>query len=386
MGCNGKKQSALMIVAAVIMFASGLSAQNSSAGQSTATPSPDGAKSKTMKREDMLPLMKKLPPLPPRKPKKQLAPDAVVVRVNGFDITMDMIDRHTELMATLVKNRSKKIDPEKLKAFRTKNRKRFSDELFIRVLLDTCLAPSNIVVSASMKAKVENDFVRHYGNKGQTLEMIKAVVEKAGCLKDLEAQLALEAKFKTFLTTTCSNRYYVTDAQVEACKKDVQAYNERAAATNEFNLVAAKKMAETVKGGKVDFAKLADLHSQDPEKTPGGCLGEVEESDFADEPHIWRTISRLKPGEVTDALETETGYAIYKVLSVKNPEESTSGTLSFELARIFYRKAFVFPKQTDEEFRSDVENELREKLNRDLIRAFRKQSKIEHPNGVVETP
>lgn len=338
-------------------------------------------------KQPMLPLMEKLPPLPPKpkKPPRRLYPATVIVRVNGVDITKGMIDRQTALMAVLLKNKAKNITPAKLNKFKKENYRRFSNELFMRTMIDSCLASSNIVVSETMKASVGKAFALRYGaSREQKLETIKEIVAKAGYLKELETQLAFEAKYRTFLTTVCSNRYYVTDAQVAKVKKDVQEYNARSTATNELNFAAAKKMSVTAKQAGADFAKLADQYSQDPEKKPGGYLGESDESDYADEPHVWRAISKLKAGGVTEALELETGYAVFKVMSIKTPEDSTTGAVAYELARIFYRKAYVFPDQTDAEFRADVEGELREKLNKDLIRAFRKQSKVERPNGNIE--
>lgn len=339
------------------------------------------------KNRKMLPLMEKLPPLPPKpkKPQRRLYPATVIVRVNGVDITKGMIDRQAELMTVLLKNKSKTITPVKLRKFKKENYRRFSNELFMRTMIDSCLASSNIVVSEEMKTSVEKAFALRYGaSREQKLETIKEIVAKAGYLKELETQLAFEAKYRTFLTTVCSNRYYVTDEQVAKVKKDVQEYNARSNATNEFNFAEAKKMSAKAKEAGVDFAKLADQYSQDPEKKPGGYLGESDESDYADEPHVWRAVSRLKAGGVTEALELENGYGVFKVISIKSAEESTTGAVAYELARIFYRKAYVFPAQTDAEFRADVEGELREKLNKDLIRAFRKQSKVERPNGNVD--
>ena len=307
MGYLGTVKTTMMAMVVVLFFVQGLFAQAPAAAKPAS-----GAKP-VQKREDLVPLMKKLPPLPPRKPVKKLPPEGVVVRVNGVDITMGMINRQADMMVALLKNKAKNIPPERLKMFRSKNFKRFSDDLFMRTMIDTCLASSNIVISESMKLKVEKSFARSYGAKGQTIEQVKEVAAKAGYLKELEAQLESDARFKTFITTVHSNRYYVTDAQVQKYKKGVQDYNARANATNEYFLATAKKMAEQVKKNPADFAKLADQFSQDAEKKPGGYLGECEESDFTDEPHLWRAISKLKVGEVTEVLETETGYCIYKV-------------------------------------------------------------------------
>ena len=132
-----------------------------------------------------------------------------------------------------------------------------------------------------------------------------------------------------------------------------------------------------------DFGTLADKYSQDTEKKKGGSLGDCDESDFADEKHIWRTLSGLPAGAVSDLLETEDGYSIFKVLRRNTAEQSETGDASVTLARIFFRRAYLIPDQPDDELRGELEQEKRRKLMAEVYRRFRAQSEVSYPNGPV---
>jgi peptidyl-prolyl cis-trans isomerase SurA len=76
-----------------------------------------------------------------------------------------------------------------------------------------------------------------------------------------------------------------------------------------------------------DFGTLAMNFSEQPESAPnGGDMGFVGESQMHSDPVIFNTITKLKPGEVTDILpiidpqtKKPAGYAIYKLLSRDPP-------------------------------------------------------------------
>ena len=334
--------------------------------------------------KNVLPLAQRLPPLPPKPKPKPVPPNRILARVNGVDITRAKLDRHIDFMVALLKNKNPKVDAKRIKAFKSKNLKRFSNELLLRTLLSTSLAHSNIVVSAEMRRDVEQGFMRNYGTKKQTFAQLGQVLATAGFSKDLEENLAFEGMFKTFVTTVYSNRYYVSDAVVKKYRDRVDNFNKVAIATNELNRALARTALERAKKGE-NFAKLADELSQDPDKRPGGFVGQCDENDFADAKHVWMALSPLKSGGITDVIDLEDGFAIYRVDSRKAAEESESGFESLALSRIFFRRAYTFPAQSDAAFREDVEKELRDALFKEIVKKFRALSKIEHPEGVTQT-
>ena len=66
-------------------------------------------------------------------------------------------------------------------------------------------------------------------------------------------------------------------------------------------------------------------------------------------------------------------------------EKSNTGDEALVVARIFLRKAFLFPPQPDDEFRADVETEVRDKLFKSIVEKFLKQGTVERPNGTFDS-
>ena len=309
--------------------------------------------------------------------------DQVLVRVNGVDITRRQLDRYVDMMVALLKNKRKSTPPELIAKFKKKNLRTLSNELFQRTVIRTCLANSNVTVIAAAKQAVERECLKNFGKRKQTLDELKAFVAKAGFGKDFEEGMAFDLRLKSFIMTVHSNVYYVSQQRLEKVKADMAAYNRRADATNRLTLARAEGVLKRIRAGE-DFGKLADAFSEDTEKKAGGDLGDCDETDFPEEKHIWRKLWAMKAGAVTDVLETDEGYVIIKVVRRNTVEQSQTGGESLTLARIFFRQAYKFPPQSDDELRVDVEQEIREKLFADVYRAFRAQSKVIYPNGQVK--
>lgn len=91
----------------------------------------------------------------------------------------------------------------------------------------------------------------------------------------------------------------------------------------------AKKKAEAIlkdlKKGKV-FEEIAKKESQDPHAKNGGLIGEVSKGDMAE--NIDQVLFQTPEGQMTDILETERAYYIFKVGVL-----TTGKKLSFEEAR-----------------------------------------------------
>jgi len=312
-----------------------------------------------------------------------LSPTNVLVRVNGVDITYGQLERHINMMVALLQNKRKQpLSPDMVAKFKKKNRKPLSDELYQRAVFSTCLAKSNVTVTAQARTQVERECQRNFGKRKQTLGDLKAYMGKTGFGKEFADNLDFDIRLRSFLTAVYSNEYFVSQADLAKARANIVAYNKRAAATNDIVFAYASGILKRAKAGE-EFAKLADAYSQDTEKNKGGNLGDCDESDFADEKHIWRILSGLSAGAVSDLLETEDGYTIFKVLRRNTAEQSETGDASLTLARIFFRRAYLIPDQSDDELIVDLEQEKRRKLMGEVYRRFRAQSEVSYPNGPI---
>jgi peptidyl-prolyl cis-trans isomerase SurA len=117
-------------------------------------------------------------------------------------------------------------------------------------------------------------------------------------------------------------------AQIQVTSLATQPGNlQNSKATND---VDAKRKIQALKNrldSGEDFGTLAMNFSEDPESAPnGGDKGFVGESQLHADPTIFNTITKLKPGEITDIMpivdpqsKKPVGYVIYKLLSRDAP-------------------------------------------------------------------
>ncbi len=77
-------------------------------------------------------------------------------------------------------------------------------------------------------------------------------------------------------------------------------------------------LRDRVVGGGQDFGQLARLHSVDPSATRGGDLGWLYPGDTV--PEFERAMDRLKPGEVSEPVQTPFGWHLIQVLERRTEE------------------------------------------------------------------
>lgn len=188
---------------------------------------------------------------------------------------------------------------------------------------------------------------------------------------------------EAFLRTAYGRDFQLTEEQCRKGVERIKVYNRNAAATNALNLALAQRVRrELAADPDPDFAKYADRYSQDPEKQPGGDMGECDESDFAAEEGHWDTISKLAPGEISDVIKTSVGWEIVKCWKHLKPEEANSRTDSRVLSRIFFRRAMECREDyTVESFREEMEGARRESVLKKLLLGAWKKHGVSFPHG-----
>jgi parvulin-like peptidyl-prolyl isomerase len=111
------------------------------------------------------------------------------------------------------------------------------------------------------------------------------------------------------------------------------------------------KMVELKIAEGEDFSKLAREYSQDPSAVDGGDMGYISRGQMMKK--IDEVIFTLKPGEVSETIETPIGYHIFKIIDIRQP-----GTEPFEEARLQIEN-FLFQEKAKERF-NEWMNELKE--------------------------
>ena len=87
----------------------------------------------------------------------------------------------------------------------------------------------------------------------------------------------------------------------------------------------AERVAELARNGK-DFRDLAKKFSELPSAQDGGDIGNFSLEDMA--PAMRRAIAPLQPGEISQIIETDAGFQMFKVLS--GEEDAIIVTASYE--------------------------------------------------------
>jgi peptidyl-prolyl cis-trans isomerase D len=179
-----------------------------------------------------------------------------------------------------------------------------------------------------------------------TPEMVKAFYDKNPQLFQVPAQV--KAEYIVFTPESVEKQVTVSDAEIA----DFYNKNQKRFATEEkrtashilvtvkrdakpAEAAAAKAKAEgvlaEVRKNPADFAKIAKAQSQDPGSAElGGDLGTIEKNTLVKP--VEEAIYALKDGEVSNLVQSEFGYHIIKVTSIKPATQKSLAEAKPEIA------------------------------------------------------
>jgi peptidyl-prolyl cis-trans isomerase D len=179
-----------------------------------------------------------------------------------------------------------------------------------------------------------------------TDEMVKAYYDKNAALFTVPEQV--KAEYVVFDADAVASQVQVTDAEItDYYNKNLKSYTtpEQRSASHILITVArdakpadqqaAKAKAEAVlaevRKNPANFAEIAKAQSQDPGSAPsGGDLGVVEKGAFVKP--VEDAIYALKEGEVSGLVQSEFGYHIIKITSLKPAEQKPLDLAKEEIA------------------------------------------------------
>ncbi len=130
---------------------------------------------------------------------------------------------------------------------------------------------------------------------------------------------------------------------------------QKKSATDELNRLSLKKAQDILaklKAGE-DFAKLAAENSACPSKEKGGDLGVFGKGQMT--PSFEKSAFSLKPGEMSDVVETEFGYHI-----IKTTEKNDAGIMPFKEVKGFLTDGLKKQK-TSQIIQEKIESEKKSK-------------------------
>lgn len=256
-----------------------------------------------------------------------LDPDvnAVLIRTNRFTVTTG------EIIQTLYANMGKRTD--QLKTFDAERLRSIIDENATR------LAERKLLMAEAKKAKssvtqeeIDNILSLQYRRAGGEEKFLQILEENGIDIAFVKESIQKDLLIENYLNGYFTSKIPVSEEEVQTVYGEDKTASVRhillmtQEKTDAEKEAIRKKMEEILslaKSGE-DFAELAKTYSEDPGSKDSGGLYEnfgrgqmvkpFEEAAFA-----------LKPGEVSDVVETKFGYHLIKVIE-KKPET----TIAFE--------------------------------------------------------
>lgn len=289
----------------------------------------------------------------PNKP-AETAVDSVAVTVNGVDIKESQVDAQ---LAPQLKKMAAQLPPTFVEQYKKQLRQQVLDGMIVEHLLDEKVKEKNIVVT---DANVDEHLEKAAAQQNLTLNDIKEMMEARGqnfdeakqrIKKGLTYQKLMEAQWagKINVSGDDANKYYSENKAKFEMPEQVRASHilimpdPNATDPNQAKVKAkakAEDLLKQIKGG-ADFAELAKTNSGDTySAAKGGDLGFFGKGQMV--PDFEKAAFALKPGQVSDVVESQYGYHIIKLTDHKD-----ANTMPFEQAKDDIVKILAQDKQAD---------------------------------------
>jgi len=316
-----------------------------------------------------------------------LSADTVLIEVNGRKATKSELEKvrsfrqaFYRLMQKDVKESDlEKVDKTALGTFAGN----FIRETLFQDAINAYLKENGPFTSnqlAVARKKVQQMYSASNANAPMRFSAIRKQLKNSGVLDYFDRMIELETLQEAFFENAFTNRFVIDSNTVARVYASVAEHNAIVAETNK---VIEAKMKEVL--GKLDagtpFELLADEYSMDDKKMPGGDLGECVEQDFAEDPEVWKVVSKLAVGGHTDVVDAGDSYQIFKLVAKVPAAESQAREDSLRLARIYFRRAVPVDQYTDEQVRSTLEKDRRKRLTTEIIEKGLMDIKVDFPNG-----
>jgi len=270
-------------------------------------------------------------------------PNAVVVRVNGEEITRGEI---LEMMNMAMQQFGGRVPPQQLQQIQGQMYEQIKNDLITKKLIDAAVAKADVAVDEAKVAETIKQLKSRPMPEGMTFE--SALAAQGTTMEEVTKNIRTELATRQFLETKTegvaeateeeANEFYesnpdrfekpesVTASHI-LIKFDETLTNETAVAESKE---AKKAELENIRGdiiaGTVTFEEAATQHSGCPSKEQGGSLGQFGKGQMVPEFEVAAFTQEI--GEVGDVVETQFGYHIIKV-----SDREEAGTVEFDEAK-----------------------------------------------------
>ncbi len=288
----------------------------------------------------------------PNKP-VETAVDSVAVTVNGVDIKESQVDAQ---LAPQLKKVAAQLPPTFVEQYKKQLRQQVLEGMIVEKLLDGKVKENNIVVT---DANVDEHLEKAAAQQNLSLKDVKEMMEARGQnFDEVKQRIKKGMTYQKLMDTQWAGKINITDDEAKKYYSENKAKFEtpeqvRAshilitpdpnADPNQAKVKAKAKAEDLLKKIKdgADFAELAKANSGDTySAVQGGDLGFFGKGQMV--PDFEKAAFALKPGQVSDVVETQFGYHIIKLTDHKDPN-----TIPFEQAKDDIVKMLAQDKQAD---------------------------------------
>jgi len=277
--------------------------------------------------------------LPAMAADKAPAGDKVAV-VNGVVITRAQYDKEIEVHLQRVARQGRQMSEEQL----TKLKKEILDGLIEREVLYQESQKAGIKVSEEKvneqltgiqkRFPSEAEFKKALASMSLTEDEVRAQIQRGLAIRELIEQ---KVASKIVISDDDTKAYYDKNPQLFKQPEQVKASHiliKVEPTADEAAKAAARKKIQDIQqklkdGG--DFAALAKEYSEGPSGAKGGDLGYFSRGQMVKP--FEDTAFAMKPGEVSDLVETRFGYHLMKVYEMKPEQTLAYGDVKDKIAQ-----------------------------------------------------
>ncbi|MFA5292144.1 MAG: protein kinase [Phycisphaerae bacterium] len=266
----------------------------------------------------------------PPQPQQITDSSAAVVTVNGTKITEGQIEK---MLQARMEQLTSRIPLNMQDQYRQQLRKRIVEQLVIEELLAQKERQENITVSQS---DIDEQTNKQIAEQNLTIDEFKSLLKSYGTtLSEFESNMRKKLMFEKLIEGEFANKIKApTNEQIKAYydansqqfqepekmhTKHILIIPEKNNNRPERAKAQAKMKAQEILG-KIkaggNFEELAKQYSQCPSAKNGGDLGMQPKGTFVSE--FEKAAYSLKPGQVSDVVETNFGFHIIKLVEYAN--------------------------------------------------------------------
>jgi len=318
----------------------------------------------------------KAPAVAPAAEKPAEGSTEVAVTVNGVNITEGEVDTRIK---PYMERMAKQMDANNAEMYKKKLKPQAIEGMIMERLLDAEVKKAGITITDEDVNKMINDLITQ---QGMTMDSFKAMLQMRGqSFEQFTTQMKPRLSYEKLMEHQFG-KIDINDAEALAFyndnKEDFNTGEEVQAshilikvsptATPEEKAAAKAKAEKLLKEAKAggDFAALARDNSDDPgSKVKGGDLGFFEKGSMVKE--FETAAFSLKPGQISDIVETQFGYHIIKVTDHKD-----AGLTPFEKVKADIVK--------------ELSNTKKSQLANEFITKLKADAKIVYPPGKEPPP